>query len=167
MHLRTSVSYLSCTSMISIISTSMIHINNLSTWTILHNKNVCPSALPHNRGSHLLPFNQGGNLHESQLVPQVCKRYLGQRLRQNISCLLISGDVLENHFSLLDFIKDKVVLDLNVRTVRSGNVVGRTIRRFPIWKRRMVRPTAFPGLPSRTADVSTILRRLRGQIKKK
>jgi hypothetical protein len=33
---------------------------------------------------------------------------------QNIICLLIGGDVLENYFSLLDFIMNKIVLDLNV-----------------------------------------------------
>jgi hypothetical protein len=59
-------------------------------------------------------LSTNGAIHVSQLVPQVCKLYLGQRLRQNINCLLIGGDVLENHFSLLEFITEKIVLDLNV-----------------------------------------------------
>jgi hypothetical protein len=32
----------------------------------------------------------------------------------NIWYLLIDGDILENHFSLLDFITEDIMLDLNV-----------------------------------------------------
>jgi hypothetical protein len=46
------------------------------------------------------------------------KLYLGQRLRQNINCLLIGGDVLENHFSLMDFITDKINSDLDLNVLR-------------------------------------------------
>jgi hypothetical protein len=40
--------------------------------------------------------------------------HLGQRLYKNICYLLITRDILENHFSPLDFITKKIVLDLNV-----------------------------------------------------
>jgi hypothetical protein len=40
--------------------------------------------------------------------------HLGQRLYQNICYLLIYGDIPENYFSLLDFITDNIILDLNV-----------------------------------------------------
>jgi hypothetical protein len=40
--------------------------------------------------------------------------HLGQRLYQNIYYMLISGDILENHLSPMDFITEKIVLDLNV-----------------------------------------------------
>jgi hypothetical protein len=40
--------------------------------------------------------------------------FLGQRLYQNICYLLICGDILENHFSFMDFITENIMLDLNV-----------------------------------------------------
>jgi hypothetical protein len=40
--------------------------------------------------------------------------HLGHRLYQNIYYLLLCGDILENHFSFLDFITKNIMLDLNI-----------------------------------------------------
>jgi hypothetical protein len=46
--------------------------------------------------------------------PNLQNFHLGQRVYQNICYFLIYGDILENHFSFLDFITDNVILDLDV-----------------------------------------------------
>jgi hypothetical protein len=48
--------------------------------------------------------------------------HLGQRLYQNICYLLICGDILENHFSLLDFIMENIMLDLKCTSVSHGTL---------------------------------------------
>ena len=50
----------------------------------------------------------------SKLVSEVLKLHLGQRLGQHIRNLLICGNVLEFHNSLLHHIMDRLVLDLYV-----------------------------------------------------
>jgi hypothetical protein len=40
--------------------------------------------------------------------------HLGYSPYQNICYLLISGDILKNHFSPLEFITKKIILDLSV-----------------------------------------------------
>ncbi len=48
-----------------------------------------------------LPLNKRGNLHKAQLVSKIHELLSRQWLRQDISCLLISGDVLEPYCSPL------------------------------------------------------------------
>jgi hypothetical protein len=40
--------------------------------------------------------------------------HFGQRTYENIYYILISGDILKNHLSPLDFITEKIILDINV-----------------------------------------------------
>ena len=51
-------------------------------------------------------------MRDSKLVPEVLKLHLGQRLGQHIRDLLICGNVLELHSSLLHHIMDILVFDL-------------------------------------------------------
>jgi hypothetical protein len=82
-------------------------------------ENDCPqfnnmSMLPPNLESHFFPFNYGSYFHDPQFVSKICKLYSGQRLCQDIYCLLICGDILDLCFSFLDSISNKVVFDLNM-----------------------------------------------------
>jgi len=53
-------------------------------------------------------------LYHSKLVPEVFKLDFGQRLGENICCLLIGGYVLELQCSLMHHVSDVVVFDVDV-----------------------------------------------------
>jgi len=57
---------------------------------------------------------RGDILYHSKLVPKVLKLDFGQRLGENICCLLINGYVLEFQCSLLHHVSDVVVFDVDV-----------------------------------------------------
>ena len=57
---------------------------------------------------------RGDILYHSKVVPKVLKLDLGQRLGDNICCLLIGGYVLKLHYSFLHLVSDVVVFDVNV-----------------------------------------------------
>jgi hypothetical protein len=48
------------------------------------------------------------------MIPSLQTFHLGQRFYQNICYMLIYGNILENHFSFLEFIIENAMLDLNV-----------------------------------------------------
>ena len=66
-----------------------------------HQNHVYPSSLPLARD-------------HTKLVPEVHKLYLGQRLGQYILDLLICGNVLELHSSLLRHITNVLIFNLYV-----------------------------------------------------
>ena len=58
---------------------------------------------------------RGDILYHSKLVPEVLKLDFGQRLGENICCLLTCcGYVLVLHYSLLHHVSDVVVFDVDV-----------------------------------------------------
>jgi hypothetical protein len=61
-----------------------------------------------------LPLSEEGILHHSKPVYGEKKLPFLQRFGQNICNLLIYGNILKLHFSLLDPILDEVVSDLNM-----------------------------------------------------
>jgi len=53
-------------------------------------------------------------LNHSKLIPEVLKLDFGQRLGENISCLVVGGYVLKLHCSLLHHVSDVMVFDVDV-----------------------------------------------------
>ena len=68
---------------------------------------------PHGTKS-TLPLTKESVPHNTHLVSEVDMLAPWERLRQNVCYLLIRGNVLEFHNSLLDPISDEVILDVDM-----------------------------------------------------
>jgi len=61
-----------------------------------------------------LPLSEEGIMHHSKSVSKEHKHPFLQGLGQNIYNLLICGNIMKLHFSLLDVISNEVIFDLNM-----------------------------------------------------
>jgi hypothetical protein len=61
-----------------------------------------------------LPLSEEGIMHHSKSISEEKKLPFLQGLGQNIYNLLIYGNILKLHYSLLDPIPDEVIFDLNM-----------------------------------------------------
>ena len=78
---------------------------------VWHKSQLVPHQYPH-WPSISLPKER--DLHHPKPFTEVCKLHSRQRLGKDICNLLICGDILELHFSLLIYVSNIVIYDLDM-----------------------------------------------------
>lgn len=71
--------------------------------------------------SWALPLTETNILNKSKIVPEVYKILSGQRLSKYISDMPISRDILEIHFSLLHYVMNELIIDLDALQIVMEN----------------------------------------------